>query len=510
MRLRFTVLTEFIDPLNNRDFDVLIIGAGIAGIGGAWHLKRDCPDKSYAILEARDRIGGTWDLFRYPGVRSDSDMFTLGYGFHPWSDAKVIADGPAIRRYVKDIARKYDIDREIRFGSRVVRADWSSDEARWHLMVDKAGEEQRYTCRMLFLGAGYYNYEAGFTPKFDGIENFQGDILHPQKWPADYDYSDKRVIVIGSGATAITLVPSMADKAAHVTMLQRSPTYVASMPSHSPLAGFLNQVLPSKLTYSIMRWQRIILQQLLFKYVRAFPKQAKRNLIKKVKDGLPSEFDVETHFTPRYNPWDERLCLVPDDDYYIALKNGDASIVTGHIDHINKNGILLKNGEQLDADLIVTATGLNLQVFGGAEICVDGVPVQSQDTFSYRGIMNSDVPNLVSVFGYTNASWTLRSDLIAEYFCRIINFMEEKGYVSVTPVPSDSAMPTQPFTDFSSGYFKRAEAILPKTGPGPWNHPQDYAKDVRALRHGSLEDGELIFATGGQAEQAANKSMAAE
>lgn len=474
-------------------FDVLIVGAGLSGVGAAYHLQKKCPDRRYAILEGRSAMGGTWDLFRYPGIRSDSDMFTLGYAFRPWRQAKAIADGPSIREYVHETAAEYGIDKRIRFNNWVTEVSWSSDEAQWTVTAAGQGGVRRFTCDFLWMCSGYYRYSEGHTPEFEGRDRFKGEIVHPQKWPEQFDYAGKRVVVIGSGATAVTLIPSMAEQAAHVVMLQRSPTYMFAMPATSPLANFLQRFLPRSWTYWLMRWQRILLQQIMYKRVRARPKEAAERLIEMVRERLPEGYDVEKHFKPAYNPWDQRLCLVPDDDLFESIKSGKASVVTEEIDKFSEKGILLKSGEELEADVIVTATGLSLEWLGGADVIVDGEKIDIGETLTYRGMMYSGVPNLVSVFGYLNASWTLRADLISEYVCRLLNYMRRNGYAEARPVNHDPDMPREPYADFTSGYFLRAIDKLPKQGRPPWRHPQDYARDVFAMRYGRIADGVLEF-----------------
>jgi monooxygenase len=475
-------------------FDVLIVGAGISGVGAGYYLQRDCPGKSYLILENRDAIGGTWDLFRYPGIRSDSDMFTLGYGFKPWKEEKAIADGPSIWKYVNETAREHGIDKHIRFKRRVVRANWSSADARWTIEAEHAGGVERYTASFLLMCAGYYNYDEGFAPAFKDAERFQGRIVHPQHWPENLDYAGKRVVVIGSGATAVTLVPAMTDKAAHVTMLQRSPTYMVSMPAVDPVANWMRRTLPKRFAYHVTRFIRVVLQQVFFRLARARPKTTRKRLLGLVRAQLGPDYDMR-HFTPRYNPWEERLCLVPDNDMFLAIKAGKASVVTDTIAGFTETGLKLDSGKHLDADVVVTATGLNLQVFGGAAVSVDGKPVETGKLFAYKGCMFSDVPNLANVFGYTNASWTLRADLINQYVCRLINYMSDYGLASVTPRMRLAAIEEKPFVDFSSGYFKRAAHLLPKqTSMAPWKQNQSYGHDLIDLRFGALEDGALEFA----------------
>ena len=475
-------------------YDVIIIGAGISGVSAAYHLQKRCPGKSYTILEARDAMGGTWDLFKYPGVRSDSDMFTLGFGFRPWRGHKAIADGPAIKNYVSETAEEYDIKKHIRFGRRVTSMSWSSAQSMWRLLVTHGESEEIYETPFIMACAGYYRYSSGYTPDIPGVDEFSGDVIHPQLWSEDYDYSGKRIVVVGSGATAVTLVPALAEKAAHVIMLQRSPTYYFSMPAVSGMSRFFAKFLPRNMAHALMRWQRVILQQITFKLARARPKKTAENLIKMTKDRLPAGYDVETHFTPHYNPWEQRLCVVPDDDLFNVIKSGAASVVTDTIKSVRRNGIELQSGDVIDADVIVTATGLELQVFGGAEIIVDGERVHPGDILTYKGVMFEGVPNLVSVFGYTNASWTLRADLVNAYACRLMNYLGEHHYASVTPVNDDPDMGREPFLDFSSGYVTRAAARLPKQGArAPWRHPQDYFRDVASLRFASLDDGVLRF-----------------
>ncbi|HET7335728.1 MAG TPA: NAD(P)/FAD-dependent oxidoreductase [Rhizomicrobium sp.] len=476
-------------------FDVVIVGAGLSGIGAAYHLQANCPGKTYAILEGREAIGGTWDLFRYPGIRSDSDMYTLGYAFKPWVEAKAIADGPSIRKYVRDTAKDNDIERHIRFRHQVKRADWSSADARWTVEAETGPDKQvtRYTCNFLFMCSGYYSYEGGYTPDFAGTENFAGTIVHPQKWPADLDYKNKRVVVIGSGATAVTLVPEMAKDAAHVTMLQRSPTYVVSRPAEDALANWLRAKLPAKLAYALTRWRNVLMGMYFFNLSRKKPEKVKQYLVGMVKDELGADYDVKTHFTPRYNPWDQRLCLVPDSDLFLSLKSGKSSVVTDTIEHFTPKGLKLASGKELEADIIVTATGLKLVLLGGMQVSVDGAPVNMAKTMSYKGMMYSDVPNLASAFGYTNASWTLKCDLTCEYVCRILNYMDRKGVAIATP-RRDASVGEAPWLDFSSGYVQRALDVLPRQGDRkPWKLYQNYALDMVTLRFGKVDDGILQF-----------------
>ena len=479
-------------------FDVVIVGAGLSGIGAAYHLKDKCPGKTFAILEGRDAIGGTWDLFRYPGIRSDSDMHTLGYEFKPWREAKAIADGPAIRRYVHETARENDIVEHIRFRHLVRSASWCSDTAAWTITAERAdsGETVRYGCNFLFMCGGYYSYEKGHTPEFPGREAFRGTVLHPQFWPEDLDYTGKRVVVIGSGATAMTLVPAMAEEAGHVTMLQRSPTYVVSRPDQDAIANTLRRWLPEKLAYAITRWKNVTLQNFFYRRTRVAPEKVKEKLLSMVRKALPG-YDVDKHFTPRYNPWDQRLCLIPNDDLFDAISSGKASVVTDQIDTFTETGIRLKSGEELPADIIVTATGLELVVLSGVEFEVDGEHVHFPDTWAYKGMMYSDLPNMVQTFGYINASWTLRADITCEYVCRLLNRMDELGMRQVTPRlrREDQNMPARPWIDdFSAGYMQRVMHRFPKQGDrDPWRNTQNYALDKKIIRKAPLEDGVLTF-----------------
>ena len=489
--------------MTTEHFDVVIVGAGLSGIGAGHHLQTNCKDRSYVILEGREAIGGTWDLFRYPGIRSDSDMYTLGYAFKPWTEAKAIADGPSILKYVRDTARDEGIDRHIRFGHQVKAAAWSSEDAAWTVEAKRGGETVKFTCNFLFLCGGYYSYEGGFTPDFEGVAGFKGQIVHPQKWPEDLDYAGKRVVVIGSGATAVTLVPAMAGTAAHVTMLQRSPTYVVSRPAEDAFANKLRARLPAKLAYSIIRWRNVLFGMFFFRLARRKPEQVKANILKMVREQLGPDYDVDTHFTPRYNPWDQRLCLVPDADLFEALKAGRASVVTDQIETFTATGLKLKSGAELPADIVVTATGLNLQVLNGLALTVDGRKVEPGRTLSYKGMMYSDVPNLASSFGYTNASWTLKCDLTCEYVCRLLNHMTRTGLRQATPRNSDPDMGETPWLDFSSGYVQRSIAAFPKQGTkAPWKLHQNYALDLMNLKYASVEDRVMAFTNPAKAKVA--------
>lgn len=478
-------------------FDVLIVGAGLSGIGAGYHLQRHCPNKSYAILEGRDCSGGTWDLFRYPGIRSDSDMYTLGYSFRPWRDAKAIADGPSILKYVRETARDHGIDQKIRFNHRVSRASWSSSDARWTVETAKpSGEVGHVTCNFLFLCSGYYNYDAGYTPDFPGTERFQGRIVHPQKWTADIDYAGKQVVVIGSGATAVTLVPELAKTAAHVTMLQRSPTYIVARPEEDAIANWLRRHFPARFAYAATRWKNVLLGMLFFNLCRHAPQRMKQRLLQLVKDEIGESCDVERHFTPRYNPWDQRLCLVPNGDLFEMLKQGKASVVTDHIETFTERGVKLRSGPTLAADLVITATGLNLQVLGNVALTVDGKPIEPGRLLSYKGMMYGDVPNLATAFGYTNASWTLKCDLTCEYICRLLNYMDERGYRQCAPRNDDPSIAPTPWIDFSSGYVQRSIDRFPKQGSkAPWRLYQNYALDLMNLRFAAVDDGVMRFSS---------------
>jgi monooxygenase len=476
--------------------DVLIVGAGLSGIGAAHHLQDRCPGKSYAIFEAREEIGGTWDLFRYPGIRSDSDMHTLGYRFRPWTEAKSIADGPSILRYVRETAREGGIERNIRLRHTVVSAAWSSEEGLWTVEAERGdtGETVTVTCGFLFVNSGYYRYDEGFTPEFAGVERFAGEVIHPQHWPEDLDYAGKRVVVIGSGATAMTLVPAMAEQAAHVTMLQRSPTYVISMPGEDGIANRLRRFLPDRAVYPIVRWKNVVLQGIFYRLSRKRPELIKRVLRRGTIKALPPGYDVDTHFKPRYNPWDQRVCLVPDADLFKALHTERAEIVTDQVETFTERGIKLRSGRELEADVIVTATGLNLLFLGGMRISIDGAEPDLARALTYKGMMLSDFPNFAYTLGYTNASWTLKADLTSEYICRLLNHMDAAGQRICTPRVNDPSITEEPLLDFNSGYVLRSLAELPKQGSKePWKLRQNYPLDLRTLRHGAVDDGSLEF-----------------
>ena len=481
-------------------FDVVIVGAGISGIGAGYHLQQDCPDRDYVILEGRDDLGGTWDLFRYPGVRSDSDMHTLGYSFKPWTEAKAIADGPSILTYVRETAAEFGIDQKMRFQHMVTDASWSSETSTWTVTAQVGAEGGRqtvaYTCNYLFMCSGYYSYKGGYEPEFPGSTDFAGPIVHPQKWPEDLDYEGKRVVVIGSGATAMTLVPAMATTASHVTMLQRSPTYVVSRPAVDPIANGLRKVLPDSTAYGITRWRNATLGEFFYKQTRTKPDKMREKLLKLAKKELGDE-TVAEHFTPEYNPWDQRLCLIPDSDLYNSINSGDASVVTAEIDTFTATGILLTNGEHIDADIIVTATGLQLVTIGDMDFAVDGQPVDFSKTWTYKGIAYSDVPNMASSFGYINASWTLRADITCQWVCRLLNHMTESGMTQATPRlrPEDADMPERPFIDdFSAGYMARMMPLLPRQGDRePWINTQSHRADKKFIAKAPIVDGVMRF-----------------
>ena len=468
----------------------------ISGIGSACHLTRESPNKSYLILERRHAIGGTWDLFRYPGIRSDSDMFTLGYSFAPWKSPKSIADGPSILEYIKETARDFGVEDKIRYHHRVLRAEWSSDEAQWTVEAERSdtGERVVVTANFLMMCAGYYRYDEGYSPKFDGMGQFTGQIVHPQHWPEDLDYAGKRVVVIGSGATAVTLVPAMADTAAHVTMLQRTPTYVVSLPGRDPIAQLLSKFLPQKLLYPIVRWKNVLLSMLSYQISRKKPHVMKNLIRKGLEKQLPNGFDIDKHFKPPYDPWDQRMCVVPDGDLFEAIKKDSVDIVTDEIDAFTATGIRLRSGQELAADIIVTATGLNMLAIGGLQLTVDGKPVVLSETVGYKGMMFSGVPNLAAAIGYTNASWTLKCDLVCQYVTRLLEYMDSHGYRQVVPRWTEPTLPTTPFVDLKSGYVLRAVDSFPKQASrAPWRLYQNYIRDLMMLRHRPLVDEALEF-----------------
>ena len=474
--------------------DVLIVGAGLSGIGTAHHLQAAFPGKSYTILEARDSIGGTWDLFRYPGVRSDSDMYTLGYRFRPWTQAQAIAGGPAILRYVRDTAAEAGIDRRIRFGHRVTAAAWSSDTARWTVTAEHGASTVRITCRFLLMCSGYYRYDHGYQPDFPGLADFRGQVVHPQHWPADLDYAGRRVVVIGSGATAVTLVPALARTAGHVTMLQRSPSYILSLPGEDPIADRLRRLLGDRRAYPLTRWKNVLIAALIYRLSRRRPELVRGWVRRLAVRQLPPGYDVDTHFNPAYNPWDQRLCLIPDGDLFAAIRSGRASVVTDRIAAFTGSGLLLESGTELPADIVVTATGLQLLAFGGARLEVDGRPVQLPETMAYKGMMLSGVPNFAFTVGYTNASWTLKADLVSEFTCRLLGYLDAHGYDRCVPVDDDPRVGRRPLLDFSAGYVLRSIDEFPRAGSrAPWRLGMNYAQDLLTLRYGRINDGVLRF-----------------
>jgi monooxygenase len=483
--------------------DVLIVGAGLSGIGAGCHLQAKCPQKSYAILEAREAMGGTWDLFRYPGIRSDSDMFTLGYSFRPWLEAKAIADGPSILDYIRDTARDHGVAEKVRYGHKVVAARWSSADSRWTVEAQRTdtGETVTLTCGFLFTCTGYYRYDEGYTPDFPGLESFGGRFVHPQHWPEDLDYAGRRVVVIGSGATAVTLVPAMAETAAHVTMLQRTPSYIVALPAEDPFATLVRRALPPERAYSVIRWKNVLLTQLSFVLSRRTPRLMKAFFRKGVERSLPAGYDVDTHFRPPYPPWDQRVCLVPDADLFKALSTGTADIVTDRIETFTENGIRLASGRELEADVVISATGLNLLALGGMDIAVDGRTIDLSETVGYKGLMFSGLPNLAVALGYTNASWTLKCDLTCEYVCRLLNHMDAHGYDQVVPPEPGASVKRVPFIDLKSGYVSRSIDQFPKQGSrAPWRLFQNYARDILLLKRGEIADGTLRFSAGAPVE----------
>nr|WP_042188671.1 NAD(P)/FAD-dependent oxidoreductase [Kibdelosporangium sp. MJ126-NF4]CEL18385.1 monooxygenase, flavin-binding family [Kibdelosporangium sp. MJ126-NF4]CTQ97868.1 monooxygenase, flavin-binding family [Kibdelosporangium sp. MJ126-NF4] len=490
--------------------DVLIIGAGLSGIGAAHHIHSAFPNRTYAILEARDAIGGTWDLFRYPGIRSDSDMHTLGYRFRPWTEEKSIADGSLILSYIRDTAAEAGIDKHIRFGHKVTRASWSTKDVKWTVRAEHDGKPVEVTATFLYVCTGYYHYDAGHTPDFPGVDKFGGRLVHPQHWPEDLDYKGKKVVVIGSGATAVTLVPAMAPDAEHVTMLQRSPTYIATLPAADKIATVLRKVLGDRRGYAISRWKNVLLQTASYQLSRRRPKLMKAVLRKMTERQLPKGYDVETHFKPQYNPWDQRLCLVPDGDLFRAIRHGKASVVTDRIKEFTGTGIQLESGATLDADIVVSATGLRLLAFGGMQLEVDGEEIKLPETMAYKGMMLSGIPNFVFTVGYTNASWTLKADLVSEYTIRLLRHMDENGYVQCVPVNDDPSVTTQPLMDFQAGYVLRAIHEFPSAGSrAPWQLGMSYAHDVVKFRFGRVDDGTMRFSRARQLRSVPEKTATA-
>lgn len=486
--------------MTNTHVNTLIIGAGLSGIGAACHLERECPGKTYAIIERRERVGGTWDLFRYPGIRSDSDMFTLGYNFRPWTQTKMLADGPSIRKYIEETAKEYDVIDNIRFGSKMIRADWNENKSHWSVTIlhEKTGEEEKITCDFLLSCTGYYNYDKGYVPALPGIDNFTGDVIHPQHWPENYDYAGKRVVVIGSGATAVTLVPAMTDKAQHVTMLQRSPTYVASVPEEDLISKNLRRLLPEMVVYRMARARNILLQRTVFNVCVDHPKAMRRVLLAAVKKQVGKDFDMR-HFSPKYNPWEERMCAVPKGDLFKVLRKKKASVVTDLIEKITPTGIQLRSGKHIEADILITATGLDLQMLGGANLFVDGKKIEVRERMMYKGLMLEGVPNFALVFGYTNSSWTLKADIASEFVCRLLKYMDKHKANKVVPIDDEGCGTELNFLNLRSGYIQRANDRLPRQGKkAPWQNLNNYLRDLPALRHGSLKDNVLRFFADGR------------
>ena len=475
--------------------DVIIVGAGISGVSAAWHLQDRCPSKSYAILERREGMGGTWDLFKYPGIRSDSDMFTLGFRFKPWKSAKSIAEGSDILTYIKEAAAENGIDKNVRFNHRVVAADWSDADNKWTVTVERGDETVQLTSSFLFATTGYYNYDEGYSPTFPGSEDFAGTIVHPQHWPEDLDYAGKKIVVIGSGATAITLIPALVNKGAgHVTMLQRSPSYVGSLPDVDPIAVQANKYLPEDVAHVINRWKAIVFSTAQYQLARKFPQYMRKTLLTMAKRRLPEGYDVEKHFGPSYNPWDQRLCLAPNGDLFKTIRRGNADVVTDTIDTFVPEGIKLNSGETIKADIIVTATGLNMQLLGGLTPTLNGEPIDLPSLMTYKGLMFSGIPNFAITFGYTNASWTLKADLVSEFVCRVLNYMDDNGFDTVVPQHPGNGIDELPFMDFAPGYFLRAIDQLPKSGSkAPWRLKQNYFLDLRLIRQGKVDEESLHF-----------------
>lgn len=482
--------------MTDRHYDVLIVGAGISGISAAYYMQDMCPNKSFVILEGRDKIGGTWDLFKYPGIRSDSDMYTLGFAFRPWTSKKAIADGPSIMTYLHETIKEYNLDEKIILNQFIKKASWSTEKALWTLEVQEKDKEgpTYYTCNFLSMCSGYYDYKSGYMPEFKGVDDYTGMLIHPQQWPENLDYTDKKVVVIGSGATAVTLVPELAKKAKHVTMLQRSPTYVVSAPDEDKIANFTNKVLPAKIAYSISRWRKILFQRFNYALARKFPKTMKKLIVAGVKKEMGDDYDLK-HFWPSYDPWDQRVCLVPNADLFTSIKEGKSEVVTDHIETFTEDGITLQSGETLQADIIVSATGLNMQQMGGVLFEVDGEAVDFAKTVAYKSVMFSGLPNVSLAFGYTNASWTLKCDLTNQYVCRLINHMDKHGYSSCTPTIKDENMELLPFLDFTSGYVMRYLDKLPRSGTtGPWKLKHNYIHDRMTLNRSKLADEFMVFA----------------
>jgi monooxygenase len=475
--------------------DVVIVGAGISGISAAWHLQDRCPSKSYAILERRADLGGTWDLFKYPGLRSDSDMYTLGFRFKPWESSQSIVDGPSIKAYIKEAAVENGIDKNIRYNHSVTSADWSDTDNQWTLTVDDGGEERTISCSFLFAASGYYNYDEGFSPTFAGSEDFGGTIIHPQHWPEDLDYTGKKIVVIGSGATAVTLIPALIDSGAgHVTMLQRTPTYIGSLPDVDPIAEKVNKYLPTKAAHVVNRWKAVTFATAQYQLARRFPEYYKKALRTMAERRLPDGYDYDKHFSPSYKPWDQRVCVAPNGDLFKRIRSGKADVVTDTIDRFTETGIRLTSGEEIKADIIVTATGLNMRLFGGAKIFRNGEPVDLTKSMAYKGMMLTGVPNMTFTVGYTNASWTLKADLVSEFACRVLNYMDDNGYDTVVPEHPGDSVAEEPIMDFTPGYVLRVLDQLPKAGDRlPWRLKQNYFMDIQMIRRGKVNDDDLLF-----------------
>ncbi|MDC3381837.1 NAD(P)/FAD-dependent oxidoreductase [Gammaproteobacteria bacterium] len=474
--------------------DIIIVGAGISGIAAGYNLQKSCPDKSFAILEGREALGGTWDLFKYPGVRSDSDMHTLGFRFKPWIHKKAIADGPSILKYLNETVDDYNLREKITYNQKVIAANWVSDSSIWELTVDDNGQEISMSCNFLFLCGGYYSYDKPYMPDFPGMDEFNGRVIHPQFWDESLDYSNKKVVVIGSGATAVTLVPAIAESAKQTTMLQRSPSYVISAPAEDSWNNVLNKIFPVKFTYFAIRWKNILRTIIGFYLSRKYPERIKERLINLVREELGQDFDVEKHFTPSYKPWDQRMCLVPDGDLFSAIKDNRANVVTDTIDTFTPTGILLNSGNEIEADIIISATGIELNALNDINVSVDGVKVEANRKLSYKGMMLSGVPNLAISFGYVNSSWTLRADLTCEYVCRLINTMDKEGCAACSPEEDLNALVEDDYIDFTSGYVQRALDRLPKQGKkSPWRNYQNYLLDIFYVRLFSIKDSTLRF-----------------